>query len=362
MISSILSNSEKHDPTVLVDRHEDAYSPDRMIKINSDLLGDKTKELYSLPALTNYRGRVYPQILYNSGMPPYGNKIIAEHNGASFEISFPFILHYGCAVKYGNMRTELNGCDSCDVLRPKCLSCEHEFNKRFGDNPEQQLYNWKYLEKADLNSLKTKLNGRKIAVDFDPDCLTQEAEIMIARKCGRDEETINMFRERYENPFYHDFGTVGSEELKKFLDLNISSLFIAEAFSECELSEPVIEVGQDVIYFAASKFLKQLNHKTKAYVFENGADSLSGRKAGIAERDITKYARAALEKLNISEIVEVKYNWSKEGLNHFLKETLPEVSDEIKRQKCEVLGVGRTHAAKAFMDSAEINMISGFDL
>ncbi|MFZ3077639.1 MAG: hypothetical protein WA139_04245 [Candidatus Aenigmatarchaeota archaeon] len=363
MISpAFLSNFEKYNPTILLDRHEDAYSTSQMIKINSELLGNKSEKLYSFPALANQCGRVYPQVLFDSGMPLYEDRTIAEHNGASFEMKFPFILHYGCAVKYGNMRTELNGCEICGDLRPKCLSCEYEFKKRFGNNPEQHLYNWKYLEKEDMKALKTKLKGRKLAVDFDPDCLTQKAEIEIAKECGRAEGTINKFQEEYTNPFYHGFGNVVLEDLKSVQNLNIGSLFIAEAFSECRISEPVIEVGQDVLYFAASKFLKRLPHKTKAYIFENGADSFSGRKEGIAERNIAKYARAALENLSVSEIVEIKYDWSKKGLKHFLEETLPEVRDEIKKQKCEVLGIGKTHAAKAFMDPTEIGILSGLDL
>lgn len=363
MISStFLSNFEKHGPTILLDRHEDAYSANQMIRLNSELMGNKSEKMYTITALTNCSGRVYPQILYNSGMPLYEDRIIAEHNGANFEMKFPFILQYGCAVRCGNMRTELNGCENCDELRPKCLSCECEFSKKFGDDPEQHLYNWRYLEKADLNALKTKLKGRKIALDFDPDCLSQKAEIEITKKCGRDEGTINSFQEKYTNPFYHGFGNVGFDDLEKVLGVNIGSLFIAEAFSECKLSEPLIKVGQDVINLASSKFLKQLKHRTKAYVFDNGAGGFYGQKSGITERKITELVGAALEDLSVSEIVEVEYDWSRKGLEKFLEDELPEIRNEIKKQKCEVLGIGRTHAAKAFMDPTEINIFSGLDL
>lgn len=293
---------------VIFDSHTDACGPGEALEQNV-YYNMPEGILYPPSLLTNSGGNVYlkagPEHVSEDG------KIILACNGKEYELSdMPFILHYG---------TEM-----------------------FEFAPDFSSYNWRFMQRKDLPDIGRMAEGFEFHID--PDALSKEAEVRMALESGVTQDACDMFISGDKNPFFNGmFGCATIDDVKSVFASKPNGIFIGEAFSQIQnLGKPETDVGEAVISWMVSEFMKPLGSRKKAYIINNGCYA-DGR-GGACTEDPTKPIVSALSSLgNISELVVFDalgaiYSDTEECLGY---------REEILRQKNPIV-VATKHSGAAY--------------
>lgn len=223
----------------------------------------------------------------------------------------------------------------------------------YGNNRSIKSKNFHSLDKKeDINELRKLLKTKSTCFHIDPDVLTSNTEITIAREYaeendGVDEETCEKFMKNPDNPFYSCFGCSTYYDLKGIFNLNLSELYIAEAFHYFNRrADYHIQIGRAIIGWLASEFMKKLDSKTKVYLIESVPRDTFGKREDI----LAHMSDPFIAMKNVKEIVEypVENNNDKVFNQSEYDAERDVLRDEILKQKHPIV-VSSTHAGAGFV-------------